>query len=330
MSTIFKALRIIEVEGVYTKQFVQRSIDDLPPNNTLVKVSYSALNFKDALSANGNKGVTKKYPHTPGIDAVGTIVETSAENWKIGDKVIVTGFDLGMNTDGGFAEYIRVPSEWLVKLPVSMSEVDAMIFGTAGLTAAMCIDKLISNGLKPSDGEVVVTGSTGAVGSMAVLLLSHLGFDVVAVSGKTEAHDFLIELGAKRVISREEAIDISGRPLLKGIYAGVVDAVGGEMLATLLKSLKYNGAASICGLVGSPDLPTSVFPFILRGITLFGIDSAEASIEWQTKLWHLLAKEWKPTKLENSYRVVDLDNIIPEIDTIYQGKQMGKVVVKIG
>lgn len=334
MQSTFKAYRVNEVApNSYKTQIEELSFDELPnandENSVLIKVKYSSLNYKDALSSTGNKGVSKNFPHTPGIDAAGIVEESKSDLFKKGEKVIVTGFDLGMNTAGGFAEYIRVPAHWVVKLPRGMKLKESMIIGTAGLTAAMCIDRMLENGLKKENGKVVVTGSTGGVGTLAVMILAKLGFEVVAVTGKPESTTFLQNIGASEIIDREALNDTSNRPLLKGIYAGAVDTVGGNMLATVLKSMKYNGVVSICGLVQSPSLPTSVFPFILRGVSMFGIDSAEASIEWRKKLWLKLAKAWKPVGLDGVTKTVTLKGLQKEIDKILKGKQVGRVLVRL-
>lgn len=330
MSQTFKALWITETENkTFQQQIIERNIDDLPAGNIFIRVKYSSLNYKDALSSTGNRGVTKNYPHTPGIDASGIIEASDSPDFKVGDKVLVTGFDLGMNTAGGFGEYIRVPAQWVVKLPKGLKLKEAMMFGTAGITAAMCIDKLLKNGLTPDKGKVIVTGATGGVGTIAVMILAKLGFDVVGVTGKPEGKDFLLKIGAKEVISREEIDDKSGRPMLKSVYAGAVDTVGGNMLATILKSMKYNGVVSICGLVQSPELPTSVFPFILRGVSMFGIDSAEADIEWRKSLWKNLAKKWKPADLQVITKTVTLKGLSKEIKKILTGGQLGRVVVRM-
>ncbi|CAH0994139.1 Acrylyl-CoA reductase AcuI [Emticicia aquatica] len=329
MST-FQAFYVTEKEDkTFAQAIIERKIEDLPTGEVLIKVNYSSLNYKDALSSIGNRGVTRSYPHTPGIDAAGVVEESISTDFQKGDKVLVTGFDLGMNTSGGFGQYIRVPAKWVVKLPRGLKPKESMIFGTAGLTAALCIDKLLQNGLKPANGKVIVTGATGGVGTMAVMILSKLGFHVVGVTGKPEGREFLLKIGAKEVISREEIDDKSNRPLLKGIYAGCVDTVGGNMLATILKSMQYNGVVAICGLVNSPELPTSVFPFILRGVSMFGIDSSECDIEWRKKLWKNLAKNWKPSDLREITKTITLKNLTKEIKKILAGKQIGRVVVRL-
>ena len=326
----FKALIISETpEKKYIREITQRQISDLPAGEVLVKVYYSSLNYKDALSSVGNKGVTRNYPHTPGIDAAGVVEVSDSPDFKVGEEVIVTSYDLGMNTSGGLAEYIRVPTSWVIRLPEGMSMREAMIHGTAGFTAAMCINALINNGLTPEKGKVLVTGSTGAVGTMAVSILKKIGFEVTAVTGKSEAHDWLKQVGASEIITREAMDDTSGRPMLKSVYAGVVDTVGGNILATALKSLTYGGAAAACGLVNSPELHTSVFPFILRGNTLFGIDSAECPMPLRQEIWQKLANEYKPENLELLAREITLEEVPAQLDVMLKGGSLGKSLVKM-
>jgi acrylyl-CoA reductase (NADPH) len=326
----FKALVISEnADKQYIRTIVQRNISDLPAGEVLVKVHYSALNYKDALSSIGNKGVTKHFPHTPGIDAAGTIESSDSPDFQIGDEVIVTSYDLGMNTSGGLAEYIRVPTKWIVKLPSALTLREAMIYGTAGFTAGLCIDSLLNHGLKPEQGKVLVTGSTGGVGTLAIAMLAKLGFEIRAVTGKLEAVTFLKKIGASEIVSREELDDQSGRPLLKSTYAGVIDTVGGNILATALKSLTYGGSAAICGLVASAELHTTVLPFILRGNTLFGIDSAECSMSVRKHIWQKLATDWKPSNLELLAKEISLEEVPAQLDLMLQGKALGKSLVKL-
>ena len=330
MSETYKAFVTSEIEtGVFTSELTNKSKDELPKEGLLIAVKYSSLNYKDALSSIGNKGVTRQFPHTPGIDAAGIVERSDSPDFEVGDAVIVTGYDLGMNTDGGFSEYICVPAHWAIKCPEGLTLAESMQIGTAGLTAAMCIDKLQSQGVLPENGPVLVTGATGGVGTMAVRILSNLGYQVTAVTGKMEAERFLKSLGAKEVILRQTLEEENNRPLLKATYAGAIDTVGGVILANVLKSIAYNGAVAACGLVHSPQLPTTVFPFILRGIGLLGVDSAEASAAWRQKLWHLLATTWKPNIPTDSIKNVPLAQIKPEIDLILQGKQVGRVLVEI-
>ena len=328
--TTFHAFFVTEnIDKTFSQNIIERKIEDLPAGEVLIKVQYSSLNYKYALSSTGNRGITRNYPHTPGIDAAGVVEESHSADFKQGDKVLVTGFDLGMNTSGGFGQYISVPANWVIKLPRGLKAKESMIFGTAGLTAALCIDKLLQHGLTPEKGKIIVTGATGGVGTMAVMILAKLGFFVVGVTGKPEGRDFLLKIGAKEVISREVVDDKSIRPLLKGIYAGCIDTVGGNILATILKSMQYNGLVAICGLVNSPHLPTTIFPFILRGVSMFGIDSSECDIEWRKKLWKNLAKDWKPSNTQSIFKTVTLKGLPKEIKKILKGGQIGRVIVRL-
>lgn len=329
-SDTFKALVVYEKgEGNFVRKVARRSIDDLPDGDVLINVRYSSLNYKDALSATGNKGITKNYPHTPGIDAAGTVVESRSREFSPGGKVIVSGYDLGMNTPGGYGQYIRVPSSWVVKLPETLTMRESMAYGTAGFTAAQSVLKLIKNGISPDKGEVLVTGATGGVGSVAVTLLAGAGYSVTAVTGKSDAKEFLMELGAKEVIMRDEADDRSGKPILKGRWAGVVDTVGGNILSSAIKATQYGGIVTCCGLVASSELITSVFPFIIRGVTLAGIDSQTCPMEQRLDIWKRLAGEWKSDHINRLTTECSLDELDKEIDVILRGGQRGRVVVDL-
>ncbi len=324
----FRAMVVEETpDGKFLRRISRRTLSALPPGEVLVRVRYSSLNYKDALSATGNRGVTRSFPHTPGIDAAGTVEQSASAAFPPGEEVIVTSYDLGMNTDGGFGQYIRVPAAWVVRMPCGLTLAQSMAYGTAGLTAGMSIQCLMDQGVTPDRGDILVTGATGGVGSLAVAVLARLGYAVTGVTGKPEGGDFLRRLGAKGVLTREEAVDTSGRPLLKGRWAGVVDTVGGAMLATALKSTREWGALTCCGLVGSPDLPTTVFPFILRGVSLHGIDSQNCPMPLRTAIWQKLAAEWRPAALESLVRDVPLEELDPEIDRILAGRQTGRVRV---
>ena len=317
------------IEKKFVREVTQKALSELPGGELIVEVKYSSLNYKDALSASGNKGVTRKYPHTPGIDAAGLVVDSTTKAFGAGEEVIVMGFDLGMNTSGGFGEYISVPSGWAVKLPQGLSLRDSMGYGTAGLTAALCLLRLMAGGLNKDSGEVLVTGATGGVGSIAVAILAKLGFNVVAATGKANETEYLTQLGAKAVISREEANDTSGRPMQKGRWAGVVDTVGGNILATALKSAKYGGLVAACGNAMSADLSVSVFPFILRGVSLLGVDSVEIPMRARQMAWNKLAGEWS-VDLARIVSEVSLDALSPEIDKILKGGVRGRIVVDLG
>lgn len=328
--TDFKAFRVEKTDDGVDQQIIQRSTDDLPDGELLIKVEYSSVNYKDALSAKGLPGVTRNYPHTPGIDAAGKVAESSDAGFAAGNAVVVIGFDLGMNTDGGFGEYIRVPAGWAVKLPSGLTARETMVLGTAGFTAALCVEKLERMGAAPGDGPVAVTGATGGVGSVAVALLAKLGYEVVASTGKADKEDYLKSLGAKSVIGRDVLSGENKRPLLGEDYAHGVDTVGGETLANLIKSLKYGGSVAACGLVGSPTFPAAVFPFILRSVNLLGIDSVELPIEHKAKTWSRLASEWKLGNLESMVHEIGLDDLSRTLDDILEGKVFGRTLVVHG
>lgn len=330
MKKTFKALLITENDQQkFEQSIINKKIEDLPAGDLLIKVSYSSLNYKDALSFSGNKGVTRHYPHTPGIDAAGVVVESTDNNFLIGDPIIVTGFDLGMNTDGGFAEYIRIPSDWAVPLPEKLSLRESMIYGTAGFTAALSIDKLLNTGIKPEDGDILVTGATGGVGSSAISILNQLGFDVAAMTGKADAKDHLLKLGAKKVVSRQDFEDPTKRALLSESWAGAVDTLGGNILSNIIKSLKYGGSVTSCGNVTSATVDTSIYPFILRGVSLLGIDSVQTDIETRQRIWTALANEWKPEQLEDNIKKVKLVDVPQTIQQILDGTHIGRTIIDL-
>lgn len=326
----YRALVVREnSEGRFQKQIETVSRDFLPENDILIKVAYAGLNYKDALSAKGNRGVTKKYPHTPGVDASGVIAESNNADLLVGMKVIVTSYDLGMNTKGGFAEYISVPAEWVVPLPETMSLKEAMVMGTAAYTAALALHKMEMCGQHPDMGKIVVTGASGGVGSMAVAILRKAGYKVIASSGKQEHYTWLQELGARHCINREEVSDESGRPLLSPAWAGAIDTVGGNTLATLLKRCDRNGNVAACGLVASSELHTTVFPFILNGVNLLGVDSAETPRHIRLKIWERLASDLKPESLEKMELIVPLEEIPNYMSEILEGETVGRIVADL-
>jgi len=324
----YKALIVEEPEkNKFIRQIKTANINDLPDGDVLIRVQYSSLNYKDALSATGNRGVTRQYPHTPGIDAAGIVEESTIETIKKGEKVIVTSYDLGMNTKGGFGQYIRVPGEWVVKLPEGLDLKQSMIFGTAGFTAGMSIFKL-SQTIRPEHGNILVTGATGGVGSLAAGILSHIGYSVTAVSGKSDT-TLLNNLGVKTVIARDDFLENTKSPILKEQWAGVIDTVGGNILATAIKSTKQDGIVTCCGNVASPDLPINVFPFILRGISLLGIDSQHCPMEFRLKVWEKLSRDWKFDYLENIYDEIFLDQLNDKIEHILKGELKGRTLVNL-
>jgi putative YhdH/YhfP family quinone oxidoreductase len=326
----FRALVVGESEpSIFTRHITRKSLDDLPPGDVLIEVYYSSLNYKDALSASGNKGVTKKYPHTPGIDAAGVVTESASNPFRPGDHVLVTGYDLGSNTSGGFGGYIRVPAGWVVKLPPDLSLRDSMVYGTAGFTAALGLHKLKEHDILPQQGPVLVTGATGGVGSLAVAILAKTGYHVVAATGKMEEQQYLLDLGAREIISRADATDTSGKALLAGTWNGVIDTVGGDLLATAIKSTRIHGAIATCGNVAGPDLRTTVFPFILRGISLLGIDSANTPMPLRQEIWQRISAEWKIENLDRLAIETSLDKLEGYIEQILEGKLKGRVIVNL-
>ncbi|MBE0577262.1 MAG: YhdH/YhfP family quinone oxidoreductase [Desulfuromonadales bacterium] len=328
MADRFKAMIVEEQpEKKFTRRIGNRAISDLPENPLLIKVQYSSLNYKDALSATGNRGVTRNFPHTPGIDAAGEVVNDTSGIFKPGDQVVVTGWDLGMNTAGGYGEYIRIPAEWAITLPEGLSLRDSMILGTAGFTAGLSVQALTGR-ISPEAGEILVTGATGGVGSVAVAVLARAGYRVVAVTGKADQADFLKVLGASEVVAREAIMENADRPMMKERWAGAVDVVGGEMLAAILKSTSYGGTVTCCGLVSSPELPVNVFPFILRGVSLLGIDSVQCPKKLRQEVWDKLAGEWK-IDLEALVKEVALEDLEDSIQAILKGELRGRVLVKL-
>jgi len=326
----FKAMVVQEAaDGKFIRMIADKFLDELPEGEVLIRVHYSSLNYKDALSAIGNKGVTRRYPHTPGVDAAGIVEESVSDQFRPGEEVIITGYDLGMNTPGGFSQYIRAPAAWVVKRPDNLSLREAMGYGTAGFAAALSIFRLQGYDVTPDRGEVLVTGATGGVGSLAVAFLAKAGYRVVAATGKLDEKQYLSDLGATEVIHRDEVSDTSGKPLLKGRWAGVVDTVGGNALATAIKSTMDRAAVSSVGLVGSPELPLNVYPFILRGVALFGIDSANCPMPMRLQIWQRIADDWKIERLDDLISECGLEGLDNEIDRILQGRQRGRVVVNI-
>ncbi len=318
-----------DAAGQASGKIEQRPIDDFPAGEVTIRVRYSSLNYKDALSATGNPGVTKKYPHVPGIDAAGVVMASQSDRFRVGDEVIVTGYELGATRWGGYSQVIRVPADWPVALPAGMTLRESMILGTAGFTAAQCVHALHDRGVLPASGDIVVTGATGGVGTVAVAVLAKLGYSVVGVSGKAAAAGFLRELGAREVIGRGDVDDRSAKPLLPGRWAGAVDTVGGNTLATLIRSLHLNGCVAACGLVGGAEMPLTVFPFILRAAILVGIDSAWRTHDERVAIWNRLAGSWKPTQLDSIVKEIELADLDRWIAEILAGRVMGRIVVRL-
>jgi putative YhdH/YhfP family quinone oxidoreductase len=335
----FKAMVIQETEkNIFARSIMERDTSDLPDGDVLINVKYSSLNYKDALSSTGNKGVTKNYPHTPGIDAAGIVDECRSGKFKKGDEVIATGYDLGMNTSGGFAEYLRIPDSWVIRRPEGITLREAMIYGTAGFTAALSVYKMIEFGqVKPSDGKILVTGARGGVGSHAVRFLSNAGFTVVAATGIhadpekdfPEDEKFLKGIGASEVIPKNEIDDTTGKPMLKTLWAGVVDTVGGNVLSTVIRQTSYLGAVTACGNAAGAQFDANVFPFILRGVTLFGIDSVECPMELRLKIWEKMAGEWKGKGLDSMASECSLIELSGFIDNMLKGHVKERKIINL-
>lgn len=305
----------------------RRQVKKLQLGEVLIRVIYSSLNYKDALSAIGNKGVTRKFPHTPGIDASGIVAHSNSPDWKIGDEVICSGYDLGMNTPGGFGQFIKVPGEWVVRLPENLTMLEAMQLGTAGFTAALCVLGLQTNDILPDKGKILVTGATGGVGSIAIMLLHRLGYEVVAATGKKTEAEYLLSLGASHVIDREAILIDQKKLLLPALWAGVIDTVGGQLLASAIKATDFDGVVTSCGNAFSADLPLNVYPFILRGVHLLGIYSANCPMKKRLSIWNKLAGDWKINDIGRICRSIPLRRLEGEIQAMLSGQVKGRCVI---
>ncbi len=329
-SDSFSALLVREnPNGTFSRNIERVTRDVLSPGEVVIRVRYSSLNYKDGLSATGNKGVSKNYPHIPGVDAAGVVVESSNPDFAPGDEVVAHGYEIGAHAKGGFSELLRVPAEWILKKPSSLSLRECMIYGSAGFTAGLALHQLLHHGLAPDQGPTIVTGSTGGVGSFAVALLAQAGFHVVAATGKMDDEDFLTALGAKEVVHRDSLLDASGRGLLQGKWAGGVDNVGGDMLDSIIRQTKLFGAIACTGNIRSGELHTSIYPFILRGVSLIGINSAFVPMPVRKGIWKRLGSDWKPRNLEAFVETVPLRDLSPHIDRILRGGVKGRVLIEI-
>lgn len=325
----FQALWTTESsEGVFTTSMQSLPFEILGNQEVLIRVNYSSLNYKDALSASGHRGITRDFPHIPGIDAAGVVVSDQRGIFHPGDEVIVTGFDQGMNSHGGLSEYISVPGDWVIAMPSGLTVRSAMQLGTAGLTAGLAIQALLANGLSPNSGEILVTGATGGVGMIAVTLLAKLQFNVVAMCGKPELDEKLMELGAKRIVRRQEFLAEKPRALYPMQFAGAIDVLGGDVLVKLLKSLSYDGVVAACGMASGVDLPLQVYPFILRGTRLIGIYSADAPLTRKQEIWQLLGSEWV-VPIEDLSNEITLEEAPKILDDFLANRSSGRYVIKI-
>lgn len=324
----YLAYYVEENDGEFSSSISELELQKPEDGFVQIEVSHSSLNYKDALSASGNKGVTRNYPFVPGIDAAGTIADANSSQFTDGDEVIVTGYDMGMNTPGGFGEYINVPAAWVVKKPANLSSLEAMAIGTAGITAAASALKIYDSS-KASELPVLVSGATGGVGSVGVMLMSKLGKEVSALTGKSSSTDFLKSIGADNIIMRDEYLEAPAKALERPLFASAIDTVGGNVLSKMLPQISPHGVVACCGNVAGIEVNTTVFPFILRGITLAGVDSAESPIEFKTSIWNKFADEWK-LDLSSMIKVVSKESLQQEIDLILQGGQQGRVVLTHG
>ncbi|KRE46256.1 acryloyl-CoA reductase [Paenibacillus sp. Soil724D2] len=326
----FGALIVERSEKQFTANVKDLQLEDLPPGEVTIRVLYSGINYKDALALSPTGRVVRAYPMVPGIDLAGTVVTSSDRRFREGDEVLVTSYELGTGHYGGYSAFARVPADWVVPLPQGLTHREAMILGTAGFTAALSIQRMEENGLSKEQGPVLVRGATGGVGSSSVSMLAALGYEVEASTGKSADHQYLLDLGAKRVLTREELVPSVSKPLNKEYWAGSVDPVGGDSLAHVLSQIKYGGSVALSGLTGGGEFAASVFPFILRGVNVLGIDSVACRAEVRKPLWERIAKELKPKGLEQTvYQEVTLDGVTEAAKQVLEGKVRGRVLVRL-
>lgn len=326
----FKAYRTFQENGVVSSRFVEMGLDDLDPGDVVVKTKYSTINYKDALSYNGAGKIMRKYPTVAGIDMAGTVDTSADPRFKHGDKVIVHAYDVGVAHDGGYSEYVRVPADWVVRRSPNMTAFEAMTLGTAGFTAAQAIEAMQHNGLTPRSGPVIVDGATGGVGSVAIDVLSRLGYHVVALTGKEKESDYLRSIGASEVVLRSSIDFASVRPLDKATWAGAIDNLGGEVLAWMLSTMKQSGTVASVGLAADFKLQTTVMPFILRGVQLLGVNSSECPMPLRQKLWDRLANEWRPSRVQAKVVTIDFADLPTHFDAFLKGTVRGRTVVRVG
>lgn len=327
MEKFFKAFVVDKANDVFSADTRTISLDDLPKGDVVVKVLYSSVNYKDGLASIPNGKIVRSYPFVPGIDLAGVVVSSSDSRFKEGDEIIATSYEIGVSHFGGFSEYARIPADWIVPLPKGLTLKEAMIYGTAGFTAALSVYQLEKSGLTPQKGKVLVTGATGGVGSIATAILAKRGYEVVASTGKESEHDYLKELGANEILTREEIIGEKLKPLDQQLWAGAVDPVGGKTLAAILSKIHYGGSVAVSGLTGGTDLPTTVFPFILRGVNLLGIDSVYCPMETRIKIWERMATDMKPEVLEVIKHEVTLTELPQTLSSILKGEARGRTVL---
>ena len=323
----FKAYRIREVDKKIVARFEELALEDLDQGEVVVRVAYSSVNYKDALAATGAGKIIRRFPCVGGIDLAGTVTESIDPRFKRGDAVICTSYDLGVAHDGGYAEYARIPADWAVPMPKGMSLFEAMALGTAGYTAGLAVTRMEANGLKPANGPVIVSGATGGVGSIAIDILSRLGYHVVALTGKDGETDYLRKLGAKEVLSRK-SLDLSKiKPLDRATWAGAIDNLGGEVLAWMASTMMQDGTIASIGLAASMNLNTTVAPFILRGVSLLGIDSGSTPMPLRREIWGRLASDMRPQHLKEMTRTIPFDELARAFDGLLKGAARGRIVV---
>jgi acrylyl-CoA reductase (NADPH) len=325
----FRAYRIFNEENKTVSRWANLTLDDLDPGDVVIRAVYSSVNYKDALAATGAGKVIRRFPCVGGIDVAGVVESSQDARFKPGDEVLVTGYDMGVAHDGGYAELVRVPADWVVQLPQGLSLYDAMALGTAGFTAALSIHRLEQNDVKPENGKVLVTGATGGVGSLAICMLKNLGYHVVAMTGKDSEHDYLKSLGADEVLPRNAVELNSARPLEKAQWAAALDSAGGAILAWLTRSMQQNGVIASFGNAGGVELHTTVLPFILRGVRLIGIDSAATAMPLRQEIWHRLANELHPQQLGLLAHTVAFEQLPQIFPKMLKGESHGRSVVKI-
>ncbi|MFC7395494.1 NADPH:quinone oxidoreductase family protein [Scopulibacillus cellulosilyticus] len=330
MSQLFNALVVNKQNDQFSVGVEKLNLQDLPEGEVLIRVHYSGVNYKDSLAAIPNGNIVRTYPFVPGIDLAGVVISSDDPRFKEGDEVIATSYEIGVSHFGGYSEYACIPAKWIVPLPKGLSLKEAMIIGTAGFTAALSVQRLEENKVSPEKGKVLVTGATGGVGSFAVSILSALGYQVEASTGKESEYDYLQKLGAASIISRDEVYDGKIKALGKQKWAAAVDPVGGEPLASVLSQIQYGGSVAVSGLTAGTNLPSTVFPFILRGVNLLGIDSVYCPMEMRLKTWDRLVTDFKPSNLEDFIQQeVTLDQLPDVLPTLLKGQARGRTVVNM-
>jgi len=332
MTKSFQALLVRKNQGrIFTHCIENRLIDDLPKNDILIRVHFSSVNFKDYMSCEGHPAITRKFPHTPGIDASGIVEESNSSDFCKGDRVIVISYAMGISIPGGFGQYISVPAIWVMKLDDNMSLEESMAFGTAGYTAALSIDAIqkntINNNAKINNTHVIISGATGGIGCIAIAILNQLGYIVTAITGSPEVKDTLTEIGAKKVILRSELEVKSKQNLLTPKWNAAIDVAGGELLSNLIKMIKDNGIVTATGMINNTHFDANVLPFILRGITLTGINAENTSMECRKNIWKKMATIWKPKNLNKLYHTIDLQDLPEYINKGNQNKAFGRTVI---